>query len=818
MKKILLILCSISAISFQSQILTSNKLENYSYLGAYTSNGTPLYLEEKNDVISVETQEMISNSLPESYPVPDYNPHYISSGYETDVHLEAKADVWVTFVSEGAGYKNVLGFYTYKTNNPRTLAPTSAEITIIFPNVSALGSGGGLQMGNKVKIGTFEAGTGIGWVLLANAWSSSIQKVLDGNWKFYSNPDFNPESQEALRNHNVLLNDPAHERVILGFEDIRRDNSSCDQDFNDAIFYISANPYKAIRTSNFADIDSATDVTSANDGGLESNGDLASKIAKRNFKRIQTGEISNQKNLQSKFSPNTYFSKNNSSLESLLPETGMFGTETSFVSSPADLLGITNAKEIFSVDYYQGEKRVAAVFATQTEGTIYDHSKVICDRLNGSNLLDIRTVMVRNHTLISSKIKRATEEIEYTLSFSIKLEDAQNELFSFWNIAQYPEGNYYNFQIWGGSFSQVFSIANHIIDTLTAQKELISTSKEDLTPSVFVKSGVYSNGVIRLHIINKTGEKSLILNANIAKTETSKRTQLTETISLSGNWEEEINLTSGVLFDLGLSLQTEKSEQKDALYLADGPWGTDFLEDQATLEVFNISDEGTDYAENIYEIERAPKISGQVKGNINLFRHLLPGDQTLDATTYKTLEFFANNNKALEIVLVPANLTDWNGRLRYTIPANNTEKFYSIAFENFKDHEGKSGTITNIKTIVFSIINDYNTYVPYSLALKNVAFNKGSVLAVEETNFELSKVINYPNPFTNSTTLQLAKETSFISIQVVDLLGRVVDRQKIVVNKQKKAIYNAPKLNSGVYKYLFTDDQKRVFKGSFLIN
>jgi hypothetical protein len=38
----------------------------------------------------------------------------------------------------------------------------------------------------------------------------------------------------------------------------------------------------------------STTVTSANDGGLESNGDLASLIAKRNFNRIKTNSYANK--------------------------------------------------------------------------------------------------------------------------------------------------------------------------------------------------------------------------------------------------------------------------------------------------------------------------------------------------------------------------------------------------------------------------------------------------------------------------------------------------------------------------------------------
>ena len=61
-----------------------------------------------------------------------------------DIVLKDNADVWVTFVGEGAGYKNVLGFYTYDAENPSDETPKPEDITIVFPNVSAKYSGGSL--------------------------------------------------------------------------------------------------------------------------------------------------------------------------------------------------------------------------------------------------------------------------------------------------------------------------------------------------------------------------------------------------------------------------------------------------------------------------------------------------------------------------------------------------------------------------------------------------------------------------------------------------------------------------------------------------
>jgi hypothetical protein len=487
--------------------------QNFKFLGNYTADGTPQYFAT-SDIVSAETINLIKNSLPENYPVPTYNPQYLSSGYDTDLLLEKDADVWVTFVSEGAGYRNVLGFYTYDINNPPTVAPSANDITIVFPNVSAEGSGGSLLTGNKVKIGTFAAGTGIGWVLLANGWNGT--QVTNGLWRLFSNPNFNPESSATLRQHNVLLKDPENQRIILGFEDIRRDNSSCDNDFNDAVFYVSANPFEAFKIYNVADVSSATNVSSANNGGLESNGDLATLIAKRNFKRIKSNSFADKKELQKKFFAvaNLTGKTVGNDFASLLPTTAMYGTETTYVSSPTDLLGITNAKQVYSVDYYEGTNRVAAVLATETVGGIYSHSKAICDRLNSSALEDIRTIEMNGYEIIMVKLKRANGLIEYALNFSMQQLASENKLHSYWNLEQYPSGDYLNFQIWGSSMGQVSSIANGILEKFAAKGKITADVVSNRVPTVFVKKGFYKNGQLHLSIINKSGASNIIFEGN----------------------------------------------------------------------------------------------------------------------------------------------------------------------------------------------------------------------------------------------------------------------------------------------------------------
>ncbi|MDX2188865.1 MAG: LruC domain-containing protein [Bacteroidota bacterium] len=235
---------------------------SYSYLGTWNSLGVPNYLESVSDVVDASFLADVNNALPELKPVPTFHPEYINTSNETDVILNDSADVWVTFVHEGAGWRNALGFYTYNLSNPPTSVSQIAKHTIIFPNASYEGSGGGLASGNKVKIGTFSKNTGIGWFLVANGWTGST--VGAGNYIHYSEPAFNIETNTTIKSHMVLLKNDIRNRVLIGFEDTRRDVGGCDNDFNDAIFYVTSNPYTAIKTQNVISMPTLTD--SDNDG------------------------------------------------------------------------------------------------------------------------------------------------------------------------------------------------------------------------------------------------------------------------------------------------------------------------------------------------------------------------------------------------------------------------------------------------------------------------------------------------------------------------------------------------------------------------
>lgn len=216
------------------------------------------------DTLSQDFLDRINYSLPEPGDpgwqeggVPEHHPEYLAEGNEINIHLLEDAEVWITFVHEGAGFKNALGFFVYDENNPPATAEDIDTLYIIFPNSSLENSGGGLQAGNKIRLKyhsnnyIFPQNTVIGWFLVQNGWNGT--DVETDNIILYSEPSFNPEADTTLQQHNVLLHDEPTGRLVLGFEDLLRTGG--DQDFNDALFYITSNPPEAIDTTDVATTD-----------------------------------------------------------------------------------------------------------------------------------------------------------------------------------------------------------------------------------------------------------------------------------------------------------------------------------------------------------------------------------------------------------------------------------------------------------------------------------------------------------------------------------------------------------------------------------
>ncbi|EAR62020.1 DUF4114 domain-containing protein [Neptuniibacter caesariensis] len=245
----------------------------------------------------------ISLALPERQ---DVNQAFLSNEYSPNIILQEDAHVSVTFLDEGAGYRNSLGYFTYEASTFENIsfgqidADGSGHIGIselqnisgvntgmIFNNASESGGGGSLLAGDTVTLtgadivnvdgdhfdmtgGTrFEAGTNVGFFLLQNAWDGSQVKGWDYTSQdplaMYTLDFLNPENNFAATldnsatysRHVAMMNSISGDNeIILGFEDLVRPQG--DNDFNDAVFLVRTDPV----TSLFAEVPTTEEVIS----------------------------------------------------------------------------------------------------------------------------------------------------------------------------------------------------------------------------------------------------------------------------------------------------------------------------------------------------------------------------------------------------------------------------------------------------------------------------------------------------------------------------------------------------------------------------
>ena len=208
----------------------------------WNSSGVPNNLVTP-DAVPQSLLDDISSLLPESDPLPVSNPGFLT-GDNFDTQLSDSARVWITFVSEGAGFRNSLGYYTYPTGNPPSSLSDIDSLFVLFPNVSFGNGTNGIQTGNKILLGDFSSGTSIGWFLLPNGWNPGQQDITKFDEVKYTNPDLNDFTDDANKQHTVVLTDEERELLILGMEDISRPGG--DEDFNDAVFYATVTPFTAV--------------------------------------------------------------------------------------------------------------------------------------------------------------------------------------------------------------------------------------------------------------------------------------------------------------------------------------------------------------------------------------------------------------------------------------------------------------------------------------------------------------------------------------------------------------------------------------------
>ena len=578
--------------------------------------------------------------------------------------------------------------------------------------------------------------------------------------------------------------------------------------FFDALNNCYSNASAAVNVA----VSSCSGISSGNEGGLESDGCLAESISKRNYQRIKTPSVladgkaisyDNPRDLQMFNEPvkGALGTRGDAELESFIPLKPFANTATAFITSPNDLIGVTNAKKVLSVDYFDNttQKRLAAVLTTKTVDKVYDHTKVICDRLIGSQLLSTQRIVLDNKPFIMSVLQRENGAIEYNINFSVnKVNATTATVTSQWAIDEYPsKPDYWNFQVWAQSPDLTQKLAIEILNKFKEQFATLNSTIEPSIPKVFVKKGSYDNGTLTLVIQNPIGAKRITLSGNYTSSETNKRETLSKTVTLSGANEETIELVVGSIFDFGFTLRNEKSTEYDALYFADGAWGLDYNKNVSKVESYEVNSVIPFFQDGVFTVERTPILRGVVKDYVSLFRSLRPASMEANLSGYKNLSFKASGTSVVEVTLVKKSITDWSKQYRTEIKLYNEKQDYSLALKDFSNGTNEPIKADDLVDIVFTIKGDGKTSKPFEITVDNVVFDN-------KTNSTLKAgavLTAFPNPASESTELIFnMPERGVSEISLTNTNGKkVIQRTEEFAKGNNRIMLMLNTLPSGIY-------------------
>ncbi|KJD33699.1 hypothetical protein PW52_13815 [Tamlana sedimentorum] len=559
----------------------------------------------------------------------------------------------------------------------------------------------------------------------------------------------------------------------------------------------------------------------SNEGGLESNNRLAMQISKRNFNRTKTGYKFNKLTAKKLVKTSKYgkssTAKGNStlSLSDFIP-LGVLSEDDALEASPTDLIGITNAVDIYSVDYQKNNQTVASILLLETEDGVYEHTKYICDRLLGAEIISVSTIEIKEQSFIKTLIRNTEGALEFVLSLSAKSVngDANFEVESHWTLDKYENNvGFYNFQIWSNSLDDLLVLGEEVLNLLDAQKPIVAYNNST-PPTVFIRKGKYRNGKLDLQIVNTNQTEAVNFDGGVRTTETKSVENVSSSIDLNGNYITSIEVDAGNLFDIGFRIG-DGIATPDDLFLSDGPWGYDDAATGTEVLSYNVQENDEAFSDNTYAVERNISIEAEIDDYVAVYRALTPKFNPIDLMEYNTFNFTAKGTGSLIIRLVKESITSWGQQYKATVDLSDDFQNFSISFEDFKNLNGDSIDTSDVTSVVFTMLAENGVVETKSLNLKQVSFsNEEQLLSVKDLNRQ-NELTAYPNPFKNSTVIKLESASTNVNIQVYDMLGRTVDTRVITTNGNE-AVYQSPNLSRGIYKFKLIDSNKKVYSGTFM--
>lgn len=495
-------------------------------------------------------------------------------------------------------------------------------------------------------------------------------------------------------------------------------------------------------------IDTCGYVSGGGGGGIESK-TLGDVISKRLYGKAvnSIAEVNGYGN-STKFSQSGVIvnGPNDLTLNALVPAS-VDQTNAAYISTPSDIINFTNAVEILAVDYTKDNITKAVAFGTKTLGDVYNHTKPICDRLKGAELLDVKNLTVRGYQLMAYQIKQRTGEIEYAVNLSAGTTANRNtiSLQSNWFTDNYqPDETLYNFQLWAVSYDMVTAMADDIIGKLINSAGVNSVTSADL-PKAYISKGNRKATDLTLTFKNNTAHTSGYFELEEKVNENASTSKRKIPFTITANGVTTLTLPVKDYYEGSIYVYLNNN-LTDLVYLADGTWNLDYDKTTTTINKFNVVNElnfSSDAEE--YRLMRNVEMQGSAKNYITIYKTMMGGGLEEDVTAFKNMLFKAKVSGAgrINVTFVKKSISKWSDQYNYTLPIDGRNGDYVINFNQLKSAKFNTPIVADdITAVSFSFINNSGVATPISVDMSKVRFTNQDVTG----EIKVYPIAIFPNP------------------------------------------------------------------------
>ncbi|WP_397446183.1 SdrD B-like domain-containing protein [Polaribacter sp. R77954] len=543
-------------------------------------------------------------------------------------------------------------------------------------------------------------------------------------------------------------------------------------------------------------------------GGIESEslGDALTKLyVGRKKNSVPTEFVKSNENLYNKAkmkSVQPYQGKGQTLLD-MFPEELVAGNVAN-VTSPTDILDITIADEVLSVDFSVDGLTKGVVLGIKTTDKVYNHTKASCDRLRGAEILNIQKIQIGGYNFLMQGIKQRNGIVEYAISFATAKNnnDSKYTIQTNWYVNDYTKFNdVYNFQVWSTKPADTQKMVADILENLNGfipvQQTEVQKFPETYASKIYREKGEL---IVALRSTQEgnTAEVNMVeLYSETANNIKFRNNALTTEIQQA----LRLDIADGYEYD---GLVKVDGEVSDAFYHADGNWGLDY--DKRYTEIKNYfvwNDFDREYVDGEYTINRNPEVKAVSEYDyLTLYKALLPGTLSADYSEYKYVSFKAKGSGLMELGLIKASIEDWKAQYRVMVDFSEEERTYYVPFEYFSSSATQDKlTANDLTTLTFTFLPVEAQTKELDLKISDVKFTKTAVedqIVAKIEKFE-NEFMAYPNPSKGKVNLLLFSETDTeATVTLSDVTGKVIYNQKVQLNAGKNELDFDFKVKTGV--------------------